>query len=136
MILIDTGYLIAVADRGDALHPRCLAWSRAVGGLMLVTEYVLVEAVNHFSQAGVRRNAQTVVDWIQSDASVEIIGAQSSLFDRGLRLHRARADKDWSLTDCISFHVMQERGVRQALAYDIHFEQAGFDALLRRDPPA
>ncbi len=44
-------------------------------------------------------------------------------------------DQEWSLTDCISFIVMQQRGISPALTYDHHFEQAGFEALLRRDPP-
>jgi predicted nucleic acid-binding protein len=44
--------------------------------------------------------------------------------------------KEWSLTDCISFVVMNERKIRRALAYDHHFEQAGFEPLLRKDPPA
>ena len=49
-------------------------------------------------------------------------------------LHLERQDKEWSLTDCISFLVMQRRSIRQALAYDHHFAQAGFDSLLARDP--
>jgi uncharacterized protein len=43
----------------------------------------------------------------------------------------ARSDKRWSLTDCISFVVMQERGLTEALTADRHFEQAGFSILLR-----
>ena len=52
----------------------------------------------------------------------------------GLSLHVARMDKSWSLTDCISFYLMRERGITQALTTDHHFTQAGFEALLRRDP--
>jgi predicted nucleic acid-binding protein len=47
--------------------------------------------------------------------------------------YRARADKAWSLTDCISFVVMSEHGLSEALTADVHFEQASFRALLR-DP--
>jgi predicted nucleic acid-binding protein len=54
------------------------------------------------------------------------------LFARGFELYRTRTDKDWGLTDCISFVVMEERGIREALAYDQHFIQAGFRALLRQ----
>lgn len=53
-----------------------------------------------------------------------------SLFDRGIELYNARDDKDWSLTDCISFVVMEEHGIKEALTGDRHFEQAGFRALL------
>lgn len=60
--------------------------------------------------------------------------AQLSLFEAGLQLHEERGDKTWLLTDCISFVLMERHGIRQALAFDVHFEQAGFEALLRRDP--
>jgi len=53
------------------------------------------------------------------------------LLDRGIQLFRARRDKDWPLTDCISFAVMQDEGIKNALTGDKHFEQAGFIALLR-----
>ena len=53
------------------------------------------------------------------------------MFDKGVGLYAARPDKDWSLTDCISFVVMQEHGITDALTGDHHFEQAGFKALLR-----
>lgn len=45
-------------------------------------------------------------------------------------LYRARPDKEWSLTDCTSFVVMNECGLTDALTGDRHFEQAGFKALL------
>lgn len=63
-----------------------------------------------------------------------VLPATPELFEAGLQLYQQRPDKEWALTDCISFHVMQERGLTNALAYDHHFEQAGFVALLRRDP--
>ena len=57
--------------------------------------------------------------------------ASHSLFQEGVQLYNARPDKDWSLTDCISFVVMQEHGLTDALTGDHHFEQAGFTALLK-----
>jgi hypothetical protein len=42
-----------------------------------------------------------------------------------------RQDKDWSLTDCLSFVVMQDEGITRALTGDRHFEQAGFIVLLK-----
>jgi predicted nucleic acid-binding protein len=43
-----------------------------------------------------------------------------------------RPDKWWSLTDCISFIVMQQEGLTEALTTDHHFEQAGFKILLKK----
>jgi predicted nucleic acid-binding protein len=53
------------------------------------------------------------------------------LFETGVSLYASRTDKEWSLTDCISFTVMSQYGIRDALTGDRHFEQAGFRALLR-----
>jgi hypothetical protein len=60
-----------------------------------------------------------------------VVPASSELFDRGMSLYLARPDKKWSLTDCISFVVMEDRKVTEALTADHHFEQAGFVALLK-----
>ena len=54
-----------------------------------------------------------------------------ALFEAGFNLFEARPDKDWSLTDFISFVVMEREGLTEALTGDHHFEQAGFTALLR-----
>jgi predicted nucleic acid-binding protein len=57
-------------------------------------------------------------------------GLTPELLDRGVSLLRNRPDKEWPLTDCISFVVMQEQGLSEALTADRHFEQAGFKSLL------
>jgi predicted nucleic acid-binding protein len=64
----------------------------------------------------------------------DLVPASPPLFEAGLQLHAGRTDKEWSLTDCISFVVMQRRGISRALTPDRHFEQASFEALMRRDP--
>lgn len=134
MIFLDTGYLIALADARDGLHGRALAWAAQVRDAGVVPEYVLLETVNYFSNIADRPRAHALVSQVRLRPGYTLVGASPALFDSGLKLHANRLDKAWSLTDCISFHVMQELGIRQALAYDEHFEQAGFDALLRRDP--
>jgi len=62
---------------------------------------------------------------------VEIIEITSELFAKGLNLFMERKDKKWSLCDCISFVVMRERGIQEALAVDADFEQAGFTILIK-----
>jgi predicted nucleic acid-binding protein len=59
-----------------------------------------------------------------------VVAASNSNFQLGSDLYNNRPDKAWSLTDCISFVVMQEHGISEALTGDHHFEQAGFVALL------
>ena len=136
MIFDDTGYFIALFDPDDSLNARAHAWSRAIREPLVLTDYVLLETVNHFSRQGDRPRAQAIVDTVLFGGGYVIVPSSVELFHAGLALHRQRPDKDWSLTDCISFHVMSDRGITQAMAHDKHFQQAGFDALLRRDPPA
>ena len=136
MILLDTGYFIALFTPDDDLHECAAAWSLHLSEPMLVTEYVLLECVNYFSMPKDRPSAHALIEHVRADPACEVVHASSKLFEEGLRLHRARPDKEWSLTDCISFALMREHGIQRALAYDHHFEQAGFDALLRIQPPA
>jgi len=69
--------------------------------------------------------------FLERDEDVEIVGDEGELYERGLRLYEERPDKEWSLTDCISFVVMQRKRIKEALTGDHHFEQAGFVALLK-----
>ena len=62
---------------------------------------------------------------------MRVIAPDSNIFAQGIELYRNRPDKSWSLTDCISFVVMDREGVKDALTLDHHFEQAGFNAILR-----
>jgi len=68
---------------------------------------------------------------LQADPKVTIVPPSSDLLARGITLYAQRPDKHWSLTDCISFVVMEEHGLTQALTADWHFEQAGFEVLIK-----
>jgi predicted nucleic acid-binding protein len=135
MIFVDTGYLFAITTPGDQLHLRAMSWARAIRERLLTTEYVLWELVNGLSRLLDRPQAHALLDDIHQSSAWDVIEARRELFSRGLAIHRQHADKEWSLTDCISFLVMRDRGISRALTHDHHFEQAGFEALLRRDPP-
>ena len=97
---------------------------------LVTTDYVLVELANLFSRTGDRGLFVRVVQALRSKEDVEIVAASAPLFDEGLALYAARPDKQWSLTDCLSFVVMRKRGISDALSTDHHFEQAGFTILL------
>jgi hypothetical protein len=71
-----------------------------------------------------------MVEVMRQDENTTIIPASPELLQSGLQLFGRRTDKHWSLTDCISFALMQEMGVANALTCDRHFEQAGFRAML------
>ena len=135
MIFLDTSCLVALALGRDALHARAEAWSACLPGPFLTTEYVLCEFVNLLSGPTNRAKAHAMVAQIDGDPEIEIISGAAALFRSGLAMHAERLDKSWSLTDCISFVVMRQRAITEALTHDHHFEQAGFKALLRYAPP-
>ena len=134
MILIDANYLVALMQPRDQLHARAVAWSKRMQGELLVLEYALRECLNAMSRPIDRPKVHTVVQSLRSSPTMEIVVASEGLFERSLEFHRSRPDKSWSLTDCASFLVMEERNISQSLTHDRHFEEAGFEALLRRDP--
>jgi len=89
-----------------------------------------------FVKASDRVKAHLILSHVEAESSAyEVVHASRDLFLAGTKLHRERPDKEWSLTDCISFHLMRERGIHRALAHDSHFAQAGFQVLMRAQPP-
>ena len=94
---------------------------------LITTEDVLLELLNFFSEYGekARRGAVVQVEGILSGASIETIPQSHEAFMSGLTLYKARPDKGYSLTDCISMHAMRERGVVEILTHDDHFRQEG-----------
>lgn len=131
MIFIDTSYLVAMAVREDGLHAAAMEWTQRVKGPFLTTDLVILEFVNTLSPPGLRQRAHLIVSWLVGNQSVLIESVGTGLFQEGLKLHRERPDKGWSLTDCVSFIVMQRHSATDSLTHDQHFEQAGFRALLR-----
>lgn len=89
-----------------------------------------MEVANFFATGAGRPAFVNLVGDLVADPRVRIVPASPALFDRGLALFAARPDKEWSLTDCISFVVMTDAGLTDALTADHHFTQAGFTPLL------
>jgi predicted nucleic acid-binding protein len=134
MIFADSGFYVALGQKRDALHGRAKKWLVAISEPILVTEYVLWEMVNALSSPVTRKKVHRLAKQIREGAACIYVPASVELTDRALQFHESRPDKEWSLTDCASFIVMTDHGIRRALTHDHHFEQAGFEALLRRDP--
>ena len=133
-LFADTGYWIALISPRDRLRERVLQETYKLGGDRLVTsQMVLVEVLNHFARQGdlARKAASETVIRLKTDPSTEVIEQSSEQFEKALDLYDKRLDQTWSLVDCSSFVLMEKRGIQDALAYDVDFVQAGFNALLR-----
>ncbi|HEX2059456.1 MAG TPA: PIN domain-containing protein [Thermoanaerobaculia bacterium] len=124
---VDTWLLIASLDRDDHHHQQARRIGARLGHSPLVThDAVLTELLAFFSTDGARLRQAAVEtvgrvrrDWL-------VLPAGRDLFDRALDRYAARPDKEYSLVDCMSMVVMEERGIRHVLTNDHHFTQAGF----------
>jgi hypothetical protein len=132
-VFLDSAYAIALASVTDEFHLEALALAEeleASGTRLLTTWAVLLEIGNALSKVPYRRAAIQLLSSLRTDPSVEIIALSDQLFEQASKLYSERPDKEWGLTDCVSFVVMQARSITDALTTDEHFRQAGFRALL------
>jgi len=127
----DTSFYQALLNPGDKWHASALELSGTFQGQLVTSEYVLCELGALMSRGHLRALFLALVQELESAAAVEVISASHEYFQEGLALFWIRPDKEWSLTDCISFVLMQHRDITDALSTDRHFEQAGFHPLLR-----
>jgi predicted nucleic acid-binding protein len=128
---VDTFALIAWLNPRDNAHARVTAYLDAFAGRLVTTEWVLVELADALSAPTARSTAVAFLQAVRADPLFEIVGYDLAVYRAGFDLFAARPDKSWHLTDCISFAVMTERGLSEALTADHHFEQAGFRAVFK-----
>ena len=130
-VFADSYYFLALLSEEDAGHDRAVAASRGLTRPIVTTTWVLTEVADAMADPLHRADLVAYVKALRADPMVNIVPASQEVFELGLDLYARRRDKDWPLTDCISFVVMHKQGLTEALTADHHFEQAGFKALLR-----
>lgn len=130
-VFADSFFYFAMLSRTDNCHVRAVDFSRTFPGRVVTTQWILTEVADGLASRSKRHGFGALREQMKDDKNVLIVPASTELFERGCALYQTRPDKEWSLTDCISFVVMQEHGVTEALTGDHHFEQAGFIALLK-----
>jgi uncharacterized protein len=132
IVFADTYYFLALLSPSDSGHAKAVAFTEGFLGRIVTTEWVLTELANALSRTpvGQAEFVSTRVD-LQADPMAIIIPFGQDLMEEGIELYGQRSDKEWSLTDCISFVVMRREAIGEALTADHHFEQAGFTILLK-----
>ena len=130
-VFADTFYYLALLNPNDDAQQKAIDFTTRFVGTMVTTDWVLTELADGLCSSATRRLAVQFIKNLRDDRPIRIIPASRKILDRGLSLYRNRSDKAWSLTDCISFVVMQDCRIVDALTGDRHLEQAGFKAILK-----
>ncbi len=125
--------MIAITHKRDQYHEDAVRVSQSLEKpvSLITTEAILMEFGNMLSQKPVRQKAFNYIRILQNSPEMEIIPANSELFEKGLKDFGRYKDKEWGLVDCMSFIIMREKNILYALTSDEHFEQAGFVMLLK-----
>jgi predicted nucleic acid-binding protein len=132
-VFADTAYWIALTNPFDQHHDVAVQCSSSIGrARILTTDAVLIEFLNALAEKGphIRGAAIRSVETILSNPRVTVLPQSRSSFIKGFAFYKARPDKGYSLTDCLSMTVMRDRKLSNVLTTDRHFEQEGFVALM------
>jgi predicted nucleic acid-binding protein len=130
-VFADSYFFFAIFNPNDAAHTKAVELGRRHWGPLVTTAWVLTEVADGLARTPRRHVFHKVLEDLEANKANVIVPANAETFEKGVELYHARPDKQWSLTDCISFVVMSEEQVTEALTGDHHFEQAGFTAVLK-----
>jgi uncharacterized protein len=131
---LDTSFAIALSNARDQNHSQAMQLANQLEKnrtQLVTTQAILLEIGNAMSKLRYRAAAIQLLESLESDPNVEVVLLDHKLYGAALTLFKQRQDKEWGLIDCVSFIVMQDRGITDALTADEHFCQAGFRALLK-----
>ena len=131
-VFIDTSFVIAMFTPEDKYHQKALATSHDLFQYqqIWITDAVLYEIGNSFSKSKKTPVAEFIRDCYKTE-QIHVEKTSTELFIKALERYDTFTDKEWSLTDCLSFEVMDENDIVLAYSSDHHFEQAGFQYALR-----
>jgi uncharacterized protein len=130
-VFVDTSFVVALVNKNDQNHRLALDLSIQYSGKALVTtDAILLEIGNALSRNFKIESVQIIEEFLTSD-DVQVIHLAPPLFRKAFYLYKSHSDKSWGLIDCVSFVVMRETGITEALSADKHFVQAGFNILIR-----
>jgi uncharacterized protein len=130
-LFLDTAFIQALLNPRDDFHDQAKKLFPQVrsANKVWITEAVLVEVGNALSAFN-RPGAVKFIQLCYSTENIQVVSISTELMMQALSLYSSRSDKDWGLTDCISFVVMQQQNLIDAMTSDRHFVQAGFRALM------
>lgn len=130
-LFLDTSGLMCLFDADDFRHKQANEYFKNAKSL-LTTNYVLAELMPLTHARRLKReNALNFLKTLIILPRLELIWIDESHHNQAVELLENRLDKTYSLCDAVSFILMRERKVSEALTTDKHFEQEGFVRLLK-----
>jgi hypothetical protein len=131
-LLLDATFIVGYLNPRDQHHSRAQECMPLVEQAfeVIVTEAVLVEIGNLLSSHKHRTRAAEFIQACYTSGNITVVSVSTDLIKRAVEFYHQHKDKDWGLTDCISFVVMRDRGLTTAVTADSDFQQAGFRALM------
>lgn len=129
---LDTAFVQALLNKNDQYHgiAKLRLNELRTAKEVWITEAILIEIGNALSVAH-RAAAVRFINQCYATPNIHVVPVDTKLLNRALDLYDERADKEWGLTDCLSFVVMSDQSLTDAMTPDRHFLQAGFRALMR-----
>ena len=112
-VFADTFFYLALLNDRDPAHARALAESQPPR-TVVTSEFIILELGNACARAEDHADFLALVAGLRASPRIQIVPLDSQLVSRGMELMANRPDKDWSLTDCVSFVIMREAGLQEA----------------------
>lgn len=132
-VFVDTSFFIALLNTNDSYHAKAIELqAQLIAGRnrKVTSEYILLELGDGLSKLRFRHLASQLISLVYQDQTFDVIPTSQNLFANAVQLFQTHTDKEWGLTDCTSFTIMQILRIDAALTADHHFQQAGYRALL------
>ena len=123
-VFVDSYFWLGAINSRDPYHTQILQTPKPAQGV--TTLAVVMEVMDALCGPKIRETAAQFWKHIHADPDLVIVRLEEDLLARAIAVYELHRDKAWSFTDCISFVVMKDRRISEALAADHHFEQAGF----------
>jgi uncharacterized protein len=133
-VFLDTVGLVGVLNKDDEYHLQAIEVFATIGGEqrgVVTTDFVLGEVGNLLARTKLRDEVLWRVNELNQGDAAEVVYVEKELFVWGAKLYQERSDKAWGLVDCVSFSVMDRLGIVDAFTADHHFQQAGYNCLLK-----
>jgi uncharacterized protein len=130
VLLLDTSGLLCYVHKSEPQHKQAVkildSTSQTLTHSYVLAEFVALAIIRRFP----RPATLTFVSDLLENPDIEVVWVDESLHREAVKLLLERQDKTYSLCDAVSFVLMRQRGIKQALTTDRHFDQEGFQRLL------